>query len=101
MGSEADELLVCPLCEREIPPALESRHHLVPKLKGGAHGPVAILHRICHTKIHTSLSEAEIAQHYDTIAKLREHPEIRRFIAWIAKRPIDHQSRNRRSRRRR
>lgn len=96
---DEDGLLVCPLCERPIPPALESRHHLVPKLKGGTHGPVEILHSICHAKIHTTLTESEIARDFDTVDKLREHPEIAKFVRWVRKRPIDHRSRNRRSRR--
>ena len=41
-------LPVCPLCERPIPPhARQSVHHFVPKLKGGAKGPTALVHQIC------------------------------------------------------
>ena len=92
---------LCPLCGRPIPPELESRHHLIPKLKGGKHGPIAILHQICHGKIHSVFTEAELARDYATIERLRDHPEIARFIGWVVKRPPDYRSSNRGNHRRR
>jgi len=86
---------VCPLCQREIPPHLESRHHLTPKLKGGKNGPIAILHTICHSKIHSLFTEIELARNYDTIEKLQQHKAIAEFVTWIRKRPIDYRSGNR------
>ncbi|MBB95761.1 MAG: HNH endonuclease [Rhodobacteraceae bacterium] len=78
----------CPLCGRPIPPeARQSLHHLVPKLKGGKGGPVVLLHHICHLEIHATLTEAELATQYDTVEKLRAHPRLAKFIAWVAKRP--------------
>ncbi|MEM7695529.1 MAG: HNH endonuclease [Pseudomonadota bacterium] len=79
---------LCPLCDRPIPPgAKQSVHHLVPKLKGGAKGPTAKLHQICHNEIHATLSEADLARDYSTIAALRSHPRLAKFIAWVAKKP--------------
>ncbi len=76
---------ICPLCGRPIPAhARQSLHHLVPKLKGGAKGPTARLHEICHRTIHRTFSEAELARSYNTIEALRAHPAIARFVAWIA-----------------
>lgn len=45
-----------------------------------------IVHRICHSKIHSVFTEAELAFEYNTFAKLREHPEMARFIKWVRKR---------------
>lgn len=90
---------ICPLCGREIPRDQASRHHLTPKLKGGKHGPIAVLHAICHGKIHSVLSESQLAREYDTIEKLLTHPEIAKFVRWVAKRPPDYRSSNRRARR--
>lgn len=79
---------ICPLCARPIPPdAPQSRHHLVPRLKGGKRGETVLLHHICHKEIHATLSEAEIARGYSSVAALRTHPRLARFIAWVAKRP--------------
>ena len=79
---------VCPLCDRPIPPeARQSHHHLIPRLKGGKHGPTVLLHQICHNEIHATLSEAELARDYHTIEALRAHPRLATFLRWIAKRP--------------
>jgi len=79
---------ICPLCLRPIPEtAKSSLHHLVPKLKGGRHGPTVRLHQICHYEIHATLTEAELARDYDTPEKLRSHPRLAKFAAWVAKRP--------------
>ncbi len=95
------QLKICPLCGRDIPPHLESRHHLTPKLKGGKHGPVAILHTICHSKIHSLFSERELARNYSTIESLLEVEDIARFVTWVRKQPIDCRSKNKRTRKKR
>lgn len=79
---------VCPLCLRPIPPGVpQSRHHLIPKLKGGAKGETVLLHQICHSTIHRTLSEAELARSYASVEALRQHPRLRRFWDWVGKRP--------------
>jgi hypothetical protein len=84
---------ICPLCGREIPPNVpQSRHHLIPKLKGGKGGEVVLLHHICHREIHATLTEAELARHYNTPQALLTHPRLAKFIAWVAKRPPDFRS---------
>jgi hypothetical protein len=83
-----DEIPICPLCLRPIPPeARQSLHHLVPRLRGGKNGPTVLLHQICHSEIHASLSETELARQYNTIEALRGHPRLARFISWVAYRP--------------
>lgn len=83
-----DSAPICPLCGRPIPPdARQSAHHLVPRLKGGARGPVVQLHQICHNAIHATLSEAELARHYSDMATLRAHPKLARFVAWVGAKP--------------
>ena len=90
-----EEAPVCPLCLRPIPAgAKQSLHHLVPRLKGGKNGPTVLLHQICHNEIHAALSEAELARDYNTIAALRAHPALARFIAWVAKKPPTFHSRS-------
>jgi len=85
---------ICPLCGRPIPPDVaQSRHHLVPKLKGGKGGETVLLHHICHKEIHATLTEAELARSYATIEALRAHPRIETFVRWVAKRPPEFLSR--------
>ena len=46
-----------------------------------------LLHQICHSEIHAALTETELARDYPTIAALRAHPRLAKFISWVAKRP--------------
>ena len=86
---------ICPLCGRVIPKDVpQSLHHLVPKLKGGKRGETVLLHHLCHKEIHASLSESELAMAYYTIERLRSHPRLERFIAWVTKRPPEFNSRS-------
>lgn len=79
---------ICPLCGRPIPPgARSSRHHLTPRLKGGARGPTVRLHQICHNAVHAALTEAELARSHADIPALQAHPRLARFIAWVRDRP--------------
>lgn len=79
----------CPLCLRPIPPGVpQSRHHLIPKLRGGKGGETVLLHQVCHTTIHKTLSETDLARNYATVEALRGHPELRRFFDWVGKRPV-------------
>lgn len=85
---------ICPLCLRPIPPgAPQSLHHLVPRLKGGARGPVVRLHRLCHREIHARFTEAELARDFHSIAALRASERLRDFLVWVAKRPPGFDSR--------
>ena len=79
---------VCALCGRPIPPDVpQSRHHLIPKLRGGKGGETVLLHQICHKEIHATLTETELARDYNSPNALRAHPHLAKFAAWVAKRP--------------
>lgn len=77
--------MVCELCGRELPQSEATKHHLIPKLKGGLNGPTVELHRICHNKLHSIFKESELAVTYNTVEKLKTHPDIQTFIKWVAK----------------
>jgi hypothetical protein len=75
----------CELCGRQLVtgPTIDE-HHLIPKLKGGRHGPKVTLHKICHRFIHATFTEAELARVYNTIDRLLEHEAIQRFVGWVS-----------------
>jgi len=78
----------CMLCGRPIPQgARSSKHHLVPKLKGGTHLGTVQLHQVCHSAIHARYTEAEIARRLADPAALQADPELARFIAWVRTKP--------------
>lgn len=89
----------CPICGR---PMIEGgsvdRHHLVPKSRGGR--TTVFLHRICHRKLHSLWSEAELERLFFDVERIRAHPEIRRFVAWLAGKPATFWAPTRPSRRR-
>lgn len=76
----------CELCTRELVPGPSiDEHHLIPKLKGGRKGPKVTIHKVCHAKIHSLFTEAELARVYNTVEKLLEHPDIQNFVNWVKK----------------
>ncbi|MDX1580706.1 MAG: HNH endonuclease [Alphaproteobacteria bacterium] len=93
-GESAGE--TCALCGRPFG-RQKQRHHLIPRLKGGKE--TVDLHPICHRKIHSLFTEAELARHYSTIEALQAHPEIAKFINWVKNRPPDFHSKTIRKKR--
>lgn len=76
---------VCPLCERPIPADQQDAHHLVPRSEGGR--DTVLLHRMCHRQLHALFTEVELAREYHSIERLRAHPDMARFLRWVATRP--------------
>lgn len=85
----------CALCGRPLGRRIEL-HHLVPKSRGGRE--TVAIHPICHRTIHATLDNGSIARAFPTIEALRAHPEIARFIAWVASKPPDFHAPTRRRR---
>ena len=52
------------------------------------------MHIICHSKVHSLFTEAELAKSYSTIEALLAHEEIEKFVRWVKKRPPEFKSRN-------
>jgi 5-methylcytosine-specific restriction endonuclease McrA len=90
MKLDSDEA-VCPLCGRPLGTENVDRHHLIPKTYKGKEQ--FHIHRICHRKIHSVLTERELRDHYHTWEALRAHEDIRNFIAWVAKKPAGYYTR--------
>jgi hypothetical protein len=88
----------CPLCGRALPvgPTVDL-HHPRPRSLGGT--VTVPMHRICHGKLHASFTERELAAFGDDWARLRAHPDIAAFVAWVARRPPTFHDGSRRTRR--
>lgn len=89
--------LICPLCERKIPPSQRDAHHLVPKSKGGRQ--TEYLHRICHRQIHALFTETELARQFNSVEALLAHPDDALFVTWVKSKPADFMQRTRKSQR--
>ena len=85
----------CPVCLRPLGARIEW-HHLVPKAEGGR--VTAAVHPICHRTVHAIIPNVELARTYADPAALRAHPDMARFIRWIADKPPDFHAPTRRSR---
>lgn len=74
----------CPICGSDMVEGDSvDEHHLVPKSKRGKEKePV---HVVCHRKIHSSISEADLNHWWNTWERLRTHPDIAKFIPWVRK----------------
>ena len=90
----------CPLCGRPmLAGARVDVHRLLPKSCGGkVKEPV---HRICHRKIHATLSERELGKGFSSWAALQQHPEIAVFMKWVATKPATFYDNSRKPARRR
>ena len=90
----------CPLCGRPLEPGSSvDEHHLVPRSQGGK--AKALIHRICHRKIHATFSERELASAYSTWQALKTHPDMAIFLHWVANKPPAFYDNSRRPARRR
>lgn len=76
---------MCVICGRPLVPGTFDKHHLVPKTFKGRE--TITIHRICHTKLHSTFSENDMYQYYHTIERIVEHPEIQKFVKWVSKKP--------------
>lgn len=85
----------CFLCGRPLGRRVE-RHHPVPKSRGGRE--TAPVHPICHRAIHAALSNAELERGFASAEALRAHPELAKFVAWVAGKDPDFHAPTRRRR---
>ena len=79
--------LHCELCEREVN-AL-TVHHLIPrqktKRKNEAPGPTVNICSACHRQIHTLYSNSHLAQGLNSLEKLKNDPQLSKFLSWVKK----------------
>lgn len=84
----------CCICDRMIEVGDGDEHHLIPRQKGGRDGPTVHIHRFCHTKIHATFTNYELAKVYSTPEAIRAHPIMADFITWVADKPSDFYMKN-------
>ncbi|WP_291426541.1 HNH endonuclease [Deinococcus sp.] len=93
---------VCALCERQTP--LLTEHHLVPRSQGRRRGvkvselPTVMLCPACHKFLHATLTNAQLANEFPDLERLRQHEDVRKFLHWLRKQPATKAVRIRRGR---
>ena len=73
----------CALCERAV--ERFTVHHLVPRARGGNHGPTARLCSTCHRQVHAMFSETTLAEELYSVELLRANPRVSSFLSWMRK----------------
>ena len=80
----------CELCERDVPRL--TVHHLIPKSQGnqsrGRRGqtlPTAHLCPACHRQLHALYCHERLARELNNVSRLRDEPEMARFLKWVRK----------------
>lgn len=90
----------CVICGRKLGAEYaNSKHHLIPKSRGGKHSPTILIHNVCHQKIHSIFTETELRKEYHTVEKLKENEEMRKFIKWVTKKDPDFYQKNKKLKR--
>ncbi len=84
----------CSLCGRPFTEKQLTRHHCLPREKGGTQDHVEMLCPQCHGMVHATYTNETLAALYPTIDKLRAAPELGPFLRWVRKQPPSRRKRN-------
>jgi hypothetical protein len=85
----------CAICGRE---ETLTRHHLIPRTRHKNKRNKREFDRVvvkktvgicrpCHSQIHRVLTEKQLEREWNSVEKLRTHPEVQKFSEWIATKP--------------
>ena len=97
MGQGKEALAVCRLCGRQV--SLVSKHHLLPKQKGGKHTETVDLCQPCPSTIHLTFTNQELARNFRTVTDLQQAEPLQKYLGWIRDKAIV-KIRNRRGKKR-
>src|SRR5215472_19178852 len=92
---QADSQVRCSLCGRPFPRGELTRHHCLPREKGGGQDDVELLCRQCHGMVHATYTNETLAALYPTIGQLRKAPELAAYVKWARKQPPSRRKANR------
>ncbi len=84
----------CALCQRVFTTRDLTRHHCVPREKGGGKEDIALICSQCHGMVHATYSNATLEKLYPTIEMLRDAPELDKFLKWVRKQPTTKRTKN-------
>jgi hypothetical protein len=79
--------MICELCEREVQRI--TKHHLLPKSKGGKNTETVNLCQPCHSTIHHTFSNKELARNFTSLAALKSAGALQKYLEWIKTKQIE------------
>lgn len=74
----------CPLCLHPYDRRELTRHHLVPKSRGGRE--TILLCRPCHRQLHAVYTEKELERRFPTVELLLSAEELQPYLVWVRRR---------------
>lgn len=80
--NEEEKQGTCPNCNRDI---MLTKHHLIPKVKGGKSGPVMWICRDCHSHLHMLHDNNFLRDFRKTEMEVLADPEMRKFGKFASK----------------
>src|SRR4051794_9935462 len=84
----------CGLCGRGFPRRQLTRHHCLPRSRGGTSEDVELLCSQCHSMVHCTYTNGTLAGQYATLDELRQAPHLQKYIRWVRKQPATRRLRN-------
>ncbi len=87
----------CELCGRMVDEV--TKHHLIPRTRHAnkrnkkqfdrreVKARIALLCHPCHKQVHALFTEKELERDYNTLERLKSHPEVAKFIGWLRDKP--------------
>lgn len=84
----------CAFCSRPFTRRQLTKHHCLPRERGGTQDHIELLCRQCHGMVHATYTNRTLAALYPTIEQLRRAPELTGFLRWVRKQPPSRRSRN-------
>lgn len=89
-----DSQLTCGLCTRPFERSGLTRHHCLPRSKGGTAKDIELICSMCHGMVHATFTNETLAKVYPTLVQLRLAPELQSFLRWVGKQPPTRRKRN-------
>ena len=90
----------CGLCGRPFARPELTRHHCLPRQKGGTTEDVELICSQCHGKVHATYTNTTLATLYPNLNQLRQAPELAKYLRWVRKQPPSSRKKNKTRRRR-
>lgn len=77
----------CPLCERDVLLKNLTKHHLVPKSRGGKETEKVC--RTCHRQLHALFTNKELEKELNSVEELTANEEVQKYLKWVRKKNPD------------
>lgn len=88
------EAVPCGLCLRGFERNRLTRHHCLPKSRGGTAADIELLCGQCHSMVHATYTNRTLEALYPTLRKLADAPELEGYLRWVRKQPATRRTRN-------